>query len=494
MTTTVVRYEPVIGLEVHVQLLTHSKMFCPCPADYSGAAPNSHVCPICMGMPGVLPVINRTAVEYTIMTGLAVNCEIAEFSKFDRKNYPYPDLMKGYQISQYDLPLCVNGSLEIGRPGHERRVGITRIHLEEDTATSKHLDGEDGEGFSLIDVNRAGTPLMEVVGEPDLRSPEEAKHYLEKLQQIVRYIGVSHANPEEGNFRCDANVSLRPEGAREFGTKVEVKNMNSFRAVQRALEFEIARQTQLLERGERIVQETRGWVEPQNRTISQRSKEQAHDYRYFPEPDLPPLVIATAEIELIRAGLPELPDARRVRFERQYGLSLDDAAGLTETRQRADYFEAAVAEATARGAERAVAAKATANWMLNDLARLQHEAREDLEALRFQPEKLAELVRLVESGTITSRAARDVFEEMYRSGRDPKAIVEEQGLTQISDEHAIREAAQRAIDANPKAVADYLGGKQQVMNVLVGRVMGEMRGRANPSSARTAIESLLKNG
>jgi aspartyl-tRNA(Asn)/glutamyl-tRNA(Gln) amidotransferase subunit B len=496
MTTTApvtTRYEPVIGLEVHVQLLTRSKMFCGCPADYSHAAPNTHVCPVCMGMPGVLPVINRQAVEYTIMTGLALNCRIAEFSKFDRKNYPYPDLMKGYQVSQYDLPLCLNGWIEIGDGDGLKRAGITRVHLEEDTATSKHMgpDSDEGDGYTLIDVNRAGCALMEIVGEPDLRSPEEARQYLVKLRQILRYIGVSNANMEEGNFRCDANVSLRPLGASEFGAKVEIKNMNSFRSVYRALEHEIARQAVLLDRGERIPQETRGWVETEGRTASQRSKEFAHDYRYFPEPDLPPLVISREEVERLRARLPELPDTRRARFVRELGLPAYDAEQLTESRARADYFEAAVAAYSAANGAGAEVAKRVSNWMLGEMARLQNAQHHEIGEIKVKPQQLADLVRLVDEGGITGDAAKQVFETMYATGRDPSAIVDELGLARLSDEMAIERAAQQAIAANPKALADYKSGKAAALNVFFGAVMRETRGRADAASVRRVLERLL---
>src|SRR5438067_2992231 len=336
----VVDYEAVIGLEVHAELLTASKMFCACSAQHAGAEPNTQVCPICLGMPGVLPAINERAIEFTVLTALALNCEIPEYSKFDRKNYNYPDLMKGYQISQYDLPLSRNGWLEIpdpADPAQTRRLGITRVHLEEDTAKLRHVRNAAGETYSLMDVNRAGVPLMEIVGEPDIRTPEEAGAYLRALRAMLRYIGVSTANMEDGAFRCDANVSLRPRGTSTFGAKVEVKNMNSFRAVQRALAFEIERQRDLLEDGGRIVQETRGWVEERGVTVSQRSKEEAHDYRYFPEPDLPPLAASREWVEGVRARLPELPEPKRRRFMAHYGLSAEDAATLTASRALADF-------------------------------------------------------------------------------------------------------------------------------------------------------------
>jgi aspartyl-tRNA(Asn)/glutamyl-tRNA(Gln) amidotransferase subunit B len=494
MTTTVevgTKYETVIGLEVHVQLQTRSKMFCSCPNDFARAEPNTHTCPICMGMPGTLPVTNRQAVEFTIMTGLALNCSIPPFAKFDRKNYPYPDLMKGYQISQYDMPFCVGGWLAIGEPGNEKRAGITRVHLEEDTANLKHETGADGETFSLVDVNRAGAPLMEIVGEPDLREPEDARQYLIKLRQILRYIGVSRANMEEGNMRCDANVSLRLRGATEFGSKVEVKNMNSFRAVFRALEFEIVRQTEALDRGEYIPQETRGWVEGEGRTVSQRSKEAANDYRYFPEPDLPPFVIKPEEVEAIRAKLPELPDARRARFEFAYALPPYDAALLTESRDRADWYETAVAAAKAKLPNDSAVGKAVANWFLGDFIRLQNAASLDLDAVKLRPEGLADLVALVESGQITGRAAKNVLEQAFASGRAPSAIVEESGLRTVSDSGAIDEVARRVIAANPKPVADYRAGKTQALQNLFGQVMKEMRGAAKPDAVRAALERLL---
>jgi len=490
-TTAAVRYETVIGLEVHSQLLTKSKMFCTCASDYSKAPPNTHVCPVCCGMPGVLPVINEQAVIFTIMTGLALHCEIPAQSKFDRKNYPYPDLMKGYQISQFDMPLCVGGWLEIGAPGEERRVGITRVHLEEDTATLKHLEGPDGEGYSLVDVNRAGSALMEIVGDPDLRTPDEARQYLVKLRQILRYIGVSQANMEEGNFRCDANVSLRPWGDKALGSKVEVKNMNSFRSVYRALEYEIGRQTAMLNSGERISQETRGWVETEGKTVSQRSKELAHDYRYFPEPDLPMLSISAAETEAIRSQLPELPDARRARFVHDFEMPAHSAELLTESRARADFFEAAVADSKAEGVERAALAKAIGNWIVGDLTRMQNAAAQEIADLKVRPEQLAELVRLVERGTITGKAAKSVFETMFQTGRDPGELVEQSGVTQISDAAVIDQAARKVIDANPKAVADYRGGKGEVIKFLVGQLMRETRGRADAGAAETALEALL---
>lgn len=488
------RYETVIGLEVHVQLLTERKMFCGCSAAYADAPPNTHVCPVCMALPGVLPVMNRRAIEMVVMAGLALNCEIPSFSKFDRKNYPYPDLLKGYQISQFDLPLTKNGWIEIeveGQPA--RRVGITRCHLEEDTARLTHRADQTGDGYSLVDMNRSGVPLMEVVGEPDLRSPDEARAYLVKLQRIMRYIGVSKANMEEGNFRCDANISLRPPGTTELGSKVEVKNMNSFRAVHSALVFEVARQAEELDAGRRIPQETRGWIEGDGRTVSQRSKEQAHDYRYFPEPDLPPVTLDAARIDQIRAELPELPDVKLHRFEREYGLSHYEANLLTETRARADYYEQVVASAATRpDAERLRYAKQAANWMLGDFARLLHAANIDIGDTRVTPANLYAMIALVEDGTISGKIAKSVFEEMFSSGMAPADVIRESGLEQISASDEIGAIVERVIAANPKPVEDYRAGKQEAIKFLVGQAMRETRGRANPASLTEILRTMLE--
>ena len=489
-------YETVIGLEVHVQLLTERKIFCGCSAAYADAPPNTHVCPVCMALPGVLPVINRRAVEMVVMAGLALNCEIPAFSKFDRKNYPYPDLLKGYQISQYDLPLSKNGWIEIDVEGQEpRRVGITRCHLEEDTARLTHRNDQTGDGYSLVDMNRSGVPLMEVVGEPDLRSPDEARAYLVKLQRIMRYIGVSKANMEEGNFRCDANISLRPAGSTEFGSKVEVKNMNSFRAVHSALAFEVTRQTEELDAGRRIPQETRGWVEGEGRTVSQRSKEEAHDYRYFPEPDLPPLTLDAARIDEIRASLPELPDAKMHRFELEYALSHYEANLLTETRARADYYERVVAAAADKGEEERLRyAKQAANWVLGDFTRLLHAEGVDISETRVTPEHLYGMIALVEDGTITGKIAKSVFEEMFRSGKPPAAVIRELGLEQISAADEIGAIVDRVVAANPKPVEDYRAGKQEAIKFLVGQAMRETRGRANPASLTEILRAKLEAG
>lgn len=481
-------FETVIGLEVHCQLTTKSKMFCGCSADYSGAAPNTHVCPVCLGLPGVLPVINEQAIASIVKTGLALNCEIAPFSKFDRKNYPYPDLMKGYQISQYDLPLCARGWLEIDAGEGLRRIGITRVHMEEDTARLLHrVDPTTGEGYSLVDVNRSGTPLMEIVSEPDMRTAAEAREYLVRLRQVLRYIGVSDANMEEGNFRCDANISLRPRGSTAFGTKVEIKNMNSFRAVHDALLFEEQRQARVLREGGRIVQETRGWVDERGETVTQRTKEEANDYRYFPEPDLPPLKLSRAYVEEIRAQLPELPRERTERF-RGLGLGEYEAALLTESRSRADYFEGVMA---AVGGEPGRAAKLAANWVLGEVGRWLNERNAEIDAFPVTPVHLGGLIRLVEQGTITATVAKEVFDRMAAEGTTAEAIVEAQGLAQISGSEELREVVRKVIAGNEKAVSDYRAGKEASIKFLIGQVMRETRGRANAQVAQRLLQEEL---
>ena len=490
MTTTKVDYETVIGLETHVQLKTRSKMFCACERDYFDAEPNTRVCPVCLGMPGVLPVINSQAVAFTLLSGLALGCRTPERSKFDRKNYPYPDLMKGYQISQYDQPLCVGGGLEIELDGERRYLRLERIHLEEDTARLLHRDDGAGEGYTLMDVNRAGVPLMEVVSEPDMRSSAEAVAYLRKLRQILRYIGVSDADMEKGSFRCDANISLRPRGAEELGAKVEVKNMNSFRAIQRALDFEQRRQAEVLDSGGVIEQETRGYVDATGETVSQRSKEEAHDYRYFPEPDLPPLKITSEVVEELCAQLPELPDARRARFEQQYALTPGEARLLTDSHERADAYEQAAS------LSRPQRAQTVARWFIGDLAALLNQLGADgeLGQTKLTPKHIAELVDLVEEGTITAASGKEVLATAFESGQMPSAIVDERGLRQVRDEGALDGAAVAAIDANPKAVEDYRGGKASAIKFLVGQVMRETRGRADPNAVAEALQRHLDAG
>ena len=488
MTTTAVRYETVIGLEVHAQLLTQSKMFCGCPIPSLESPPNSTVCPVCLGMPGVLPVINMRAVELTIMTGLALNGEIPQEAKFDRKNYHYPDLMKGYQISEYDLPLCKDGWIEIEVEGRTKRIGITRVHLEEDTARSQHVTNQVGENYSLVDVNRSGLPLMEIVSEPDLRSAEEARAYLVKLRQVLRYIGASRANMEEGNMRCEPNVSIRPLGETGLGAKVELKNINSFRHAYDAIKFEVERQTRLVESGERVAQETRGWREDTGQSVSQRSKEFADDYRYFPEPDLPTLVTSREWVEEIRSRLPELPDIRRRRFSEQYGLSAYDAQVLTESRARADFFEATVALGAG---DKAQWAKTVANWVSGDFARLLNATGTEIQDARITPEGLAELIEMLEGGSISGKTAKAVFETMFETGRPPADIVQESGLGTIESAGEVEAAIDKVIQESPKAVQDYRGGKETAIKFLVGQVMRETRGRVRPETILQALREKL---
>ena len=490
-------YETVIGLEVHVQLDTRSKMFCGCAADYQTAQPNTRTCPVCLGLPGALPVINRRAVEYTVMTGLSLGCRIPEFTKFDRKNYPYPDLMKGYQISQYDLPLAVNGYLNIdGDPATTpgpRRIGVERVHLEEDVAKMQHFpDGDGGAGYSLVDVNRSGVPLMEIVSKPDLRSPEEARQYLVALHSMVQYLGVSTANMQDGNFRCDANVSIRPLGSDTFGTRTEVKNMNSFRAVYQALEYEVERQRKVIEDGGTVVQETRGWVEERAVTVSQRSKEYAHDYRYFPEPDLPPLNIGPAWVAELEAALPELAPQRKARFQSDYGLSEYDAEQLTGSRAMADYFEQTLSRRDSSGDALRDDAKEVANWVYGDLTYLLNQDHRDISASPVAPAALSDLLGLISAGTLSTSLAKTVLEEMYSTGGAPADIVREKGLEQISDTGAIEAAVAEAIASNPKAVADYLSGKETAVRFLMGQVMRITKGQAQPDLAVRLVQEALE--
>ncbi len=491
-------YETIIGLEVHAQLRTKSKMFCRCSADYASAPPNTHVCPVCLGMPGVLPAINQRAIEYTIMTALALNCAVSEYTKFDRKNYPYPDLMKGYQISQYDAPVGCNGWLTIEVNGQEKQVGITRVHLEEDVAKLLHRTSPGGEAYSLVDVNRCGVPLMETVGEPDLRSPEEARQYLMKLHSILRYLDVSTANMEEGSFRCDANISVRPEGSSEFMAKVEVKNMNSFKAVYRALEYEVKRQIKAAEEGKRLVQETRGWVEERGITVSQRSKEYAHDYRYFPEPDLPPLVLSHDWVEEIRSKLPELPEARRDRFITEYGLPLYDANLLTSSSATADYEEEFVEEfmkiVESHNMPKPEIAKLGSNWILGEVNRIKNDNNIDTVDFRerVSPERLVRLTDLVVKGSVSGTSAKQVFEEMFNTGKDAADIVAQRGLSQISDTQEIKDAVRQVMTDNPQALTDFKAGKEAALKFLVGQVMKATKGRANPKLVNELLKKKLE--
>jgi len=475
------KYEPVIGLEVHVQLLTKSKIFCGCSTRF-GDAPNSNVCPVCLGLPGTLPVLNKRVVEMATLASLALNCTVHEHSRFARKNYFYPDLPKGYQISQYELPLATGGWIEVEHKGSTKRIGITRLHLEEDAAKNLHEGFSQSATKAYIDYNRCGTPLCEIVSEPDMRAPEEAYAYLTTLRQILLYTGVSDCNMEEGSLRCDANVSVRLRGSQEFGTKVEVKNLNSFRFLQKALEYEIERHIGVLESGGHISQETRLWNQTANRTDSMRSKEKAHDYRYFPEPDLLPVHVGAAWREEIRRTLPELPDAKRNRFAAKYGITPYDAEVLTASRTLADYFEAVVA-AGAPG-------KSSANWIQTELLGRLSEARRSF-ADSPEPTALAELINLVESGKITAAVAKRVFVTMFDSGRSAGEIVAAEGLAQISDTSAIEQAAREVIAKNPDNVAKYKGGNVGVFKFFVGQVMRATRGQANPQAVNDILRRLL---
>lgn len=475
-------YEAVIGLETHVQLNTKSKMFSVSSAAYQSAEPNTIVDPVSLALPGTLPVVNEKAVESAIMIGLALGCEIAEVTKFDRKQYNYPDLLKGYQISQYDEPICFDGKVEL--PGETpHTVRINRVHMEEDVAKLIHVEGLNGQpGYALMDVNRAGVPLMEIVTEPDLRSAEDVVAYIEALQSIIRYLGVGTANMEEGSFRCDANISVRPKGTDTLGTKVEVKNMNRVSAVARAVEYEISRQIKAIETGERIVQETRGWNDASDKTVVQRSKEEANDYRYFPEPDIPPLEISREWVEDIRVDLPELPAERKHRFMEDFALSEYDARLLTSARSTAEYFEEVIAAASATGSDsRETVAKEAANWLNGEMSRLMNaESVESPSDSQITPAALATLIDRFVKREINSNTAKQVFEEMWRSGGEPSEIIEEQGLGMVSDSSSLEPVIDKVIGSNHNAVNDYMSGKETAVRFLMGQVMKETKGQADP--------------
>lgn len=480
-------YEAVIGLEVHAQVLTESKMFCGCSTDYLSAPPNSNTCPVCLGLPGSLPVINRRALEATIRTALALNCEIPEFAKFDRKNYFYPDLPKGYQISQYDLPFSRNGYLEFEVDGESKRCGITRVHLEEDTGKLLHEGAQIHLAqTSLVDFNRSGVPLMEIVSDPDLRSAAEAREYVGRLRAILQYIGVNKGDMESGQLRCDANVSVRLAGSTRLGTKVEIKNMNSFRAIHRAIGYEIDRQTKILESGGSLTQETRGWNEGSGETVPQRSKEYADDYRYFPEPDLPPLVLSRQWVNDIQRSIPELPAARRARFMEQFGLSAYDATLLTSSKTVADFFESTVS------ADGGAPAKATANWILGDLSRVRNTEEWDKAGPPVPPPHLAQLLRLVDSGKISGKMAKDLLPQVIETGKEPLVLVNEQGLSQITGDEQINLWVDQVIASNPRSVQDYRAGKQQALGFLVGEVMKLSQGRASPERVNALLREKLR--
>ena len=472
-------YEPVIGLEIHAQLLTDAKIFCGCSTKF-GAAPNTHTCPVCLGMPGVLPVLNRKVVAFMIRMALATHCRINPECTFARKNYFYPDLPKGYQISQYAQPPAEHGWIEVEIDGGKKRIGITRIHMEEDAGKLMH---DEHKPLSFVDLNRTGVPLIEIVSEPDIRSAEEAAAYLRRLHETLVYLEICDGNMEEGSFRCDANVSLRPKGSEAFGTRTELKNMNSFRNVQRALEYEIKRQQYVLEGGGQVVQETRLWDDTAGATHSMRGKEEAHDYRYFPDPDLVPVVIDETWIADIQKGLPELPLEKRERFVRDYRIPSYDAAVLTTSRALADYYEEVVRLSNEP--------KPASNWVMGDVLRFLNEEKRDIRDCPIRPESLAEMIRLIQDGTISGKMAKEVSEAMYRTGRSPREIIAEKGLVQITDEDALRKTIAEIIGGNPAQVEQYRSGREKVFGFFVGQVMKATQGKANPRLINDLLKKML---
>lgn len=477
-------YEVVIGLEVHVELKTKTKIFCGCPNEFGGE-PNAHVCPVCLGLPGVLPVLNKKVLEWAIKAGIALDCHIAEYSKFDRKNYFYPDLTKAFQTSQYDLPIAERGHLEIEVEGETKIIGITRIHMEEDAGKLVHQgDTISISNTSLADYNRAGVPLIEIVSEPDLRSAEEARAYLEKIKAILEYIEVSDVKMEQGSLRCDANVSIRPVGSKQFGTRTEIKNLNSFRSVQKAIEYEVKRQKEALAKNEEIIQETRTWDENQGITLSLRGKEEAHDYRYFPEPDLPPLIISQEMVEELRKTLPELPQIKKKRLVEELGLPAYDASVITSSLMLVKFFDDTLAYFNDP--------KVVSNWIMGELLRLINTNSLEIENIKISGRDLAKLLLLVDKGTISGKIAKQVFEEMFIEGKDPETIIKEKGLVQISDTSQLQQFVDEAIAKSPKSVEDYKGGNKKAIGFLVGQVMQATKGQANPGLVNKLLQEALE--
>lgn len=479
------KYEAVIGLEVHTELQTKTKIFCSCRTSF-GADPNTNVCPVCLGLPGVLPVLNKKVLEYAVRAGLALNCEISRFSKFDRKNYYYPDLPKNFQTSQFDLPICEHGYLDVEVEGEKRRIRITRAHMEEDAGKLVHHGTSITDSdYSLVDYNRTGTPLLEIVSEPDMRSAKEAVAYMEKMRAILQYVGISDCRMEEGSLRCDANVSVRPVGQKELGTKTEIKNINSFKGVERAIEYEAMRQAELLEDGGKVVQETRTWDEKEGVTKSMRTKEEANDYRYFPEPDLVPFTVSDEYIENIRKSLPELPDARKERYMKEFGLSSEDAVFMTNDKATADYFEAAVGA----GAD----PKACVNWLMGEFASQLSTDGIEIAKAPVSAENLAALLKLISKGTISGKIAKKVFATMWKEGGNPEEIVKAQGLIQISDTAELSKLVDEVVGKNPKAVEDFKAGKKKAVGALVGQIMKATKGKANPRVINELLNKKLQS-
>lgn len=479
------KYEAVIGLEVHTELQTKTKIFCSCRTSF-GADPNTNVCPVCLGLPGVLPVLNKKVLEYAVRAGLALNCEISRFSKFDRKNYYYPDLPKNFQTSQFDLPICEHGYLDVEVEGEKRRIRITRAHMEEDAGKLVHHGTSITDSdYSLVDYNRTGTPLLEIVSEPDMRSAKEAVAYMEKMRAILQYVGISDCRMEEGSLRCDANVSVRPVGQKELGTKTEIKNINSFKGVERAIEYEAMRQAELLEDGGKVVQETRTWDEKEGVTKSMRTKEEANDYRYFPEPDLVPFTVSDEYIENIRKSLPELPDARKERYMKEFGLSSEDAVFMTNDKATADYFEAAVDA----GAD----PKACVNWLMGEFASQLSTDGIEIAKAPVSSENLAALLKLISKGTISGKIAKKVFATMWKEGGNPEEIVKAQGLVQISDTAELSKLVDEVVGKNPKAVEDFKAGKKKAVGALVGQIMKATKGKANPRVINELLNKKLQS-